>query len=60
MIISSLSKSTKIISIKEKKTTYFYVMYYSYGLNMFFVAQVLVNFGISPFSKLYSNLVIHL
>jgi len=27
---------------------------------MFFVPQVLVNFGISPSSKLYTNLVFHL
>jgi len=27
---------------------------------MFFVPQVSVNFGISPLSKLYTNLVIHL
>jgi len=30
------------------------------GLNMFLVPQVLVNFGISLSSKLYTNLVIHL
>jgi len=30
------------------------------GLNMFLVPQVLVIFGISPLSKLYTNLVIHL
>jgi len=26
---------------------------------MFLVPQILVNFGISPFSKLYTNLVTH-
>jgi len=30
------------------------------GLNMFLVPQVSVNFGISPSSKLYINLVLHL
>jgi len=30
------------------------------GLNMFLVPQVLVNFGISPSSKLYTNLVFYL
>jgi len=27
---------------------------------MFLVPQVLLNFGISPYSKLYTNLVLHL
>jgi len=31
-----------------------------FGLNMFLVPQVSVNFGISPSSKLYTNLVLHL
>jgi len=30
------------------------------GLNMFLVPQVLVKFGISPSSKLLTNLVLHL
>jgi len=30
------------------------------GLNMILVPQVSVNFGISPSSKLYTNLVLHL
>jgi len=29
-------------------------------LNMFLVPQISVNFGISPSSKFYTNLVIHL
>jgi len=29
------------------------------GLNMFLIPQVSVNFGISPSSKLYTNLVFH-
>jgi len=35
-------------------------MHKNNGLNMFLVPQVSVNFGISPSSKLYSNLVLHL
>jgi len=33
---------------------------YFIGLNMFLVPQVSLNFGISPSSKLYTNLVLHL
>jgi len=36
-------------------TTYLFI-----GLNMFLVLRLLVNFGISLSSKLYTNLVIHL
>jgi len=35
-------------------------LYYIIGLNMFLAPQVLVNFGISPSSKLYTNLVLYL
>jgi len=31
-----------------------------YGLNMFLISQVSVNFGISPSSKFYTNLVLYL
>jgi len=31
-----------------------------YGLNMVLVPQVLVKFGISPFSQILTNLVFHL
>jgi len=33
---------------------------YNKGLNMFLIPQVSVNFRISPSSKLYTNLVLHL
>jgi len=37
-----------------------YVFLFLKGLNMFFVLHVLVKFEITPFLKLFTNLVLHL
>jgi len=39
---------------------YFLKRLFQEGLNMFLVCQVSVNFGISPSSNFYTNLVLHL
>jgi len=49
-----------ILKCGHKKGIPFIYCYRFNGLNMYLVPQVSVNFRMNPFSKLYTNLVLHL
>jgi len=53
-----LTHSNSYIFIKENFDAFIQISYLL-GLNVFLVLQVLMNFGISPSLKFYTNLVFH-
>jgi len=53
-----MAKKCVFICHNEKENLHAFKFHF--GLNMFLLPQVSVNFGISPFSKLYTNLVIYI
>jgi len=63
LIVFFFHKQTKKTRVKKEmraKITSLCIISFIFGLNMFLVPQVLMNFEISPSSKLDTNLILHL